>query len=53
MKKIITCMITMIVCLGIVPVHASENFQVSLHSKYAYLYDQETQMVYLESKKSG
>ena len=50
MKKIITCMITMIVCLGIVPVHASENFQVSLHSKYAYLYDQETQMVYLDQK---
>lgn len=53
MKKIITCMITMIVCLGIVPIHASENFQVSLHSKYAYLYDQETQMVYLDQKSQN
>lgn len=46
MKKIICIVLTLLVCLRVVPVLATNDFQVSLHSQYAYLYDQATQIVY-------
>ena len=48
MKKVIAILITFILCLQIIPVSASDAFQVTLHSQYAYLYDQQTSMVYLD-----
>ena len=48
MKKVIAILITFILCLQIIPVSASDSFQVTLHSQYAYLYDQQTSMVYLD-----
>ena len=48
MKRVIAILITFILCLQIIPVSASDSFQVTLHSQYAYLYDQQTSMVYLD-----
>lgn len=48
MKKVIAILITFILCLQIIPVSASDSFQVTLYSQYAYLYDQQTSMVYLD-----
>lgn len=47
MKKITCIVLTFLVCLRVVPVLATNDFQVSLHSQFAYLYDQATQIVYL------
>lgn len=48
MKKIIGILVAFLFVIQIVPVSASDDIQLSLHSNYAYLYDQATQIVYLD-----
>ncbi|UTY38926.1 serine hydrolase [Allocoprobacillus halotolerans] len=48
MKKIIGILVAFLFAIQIVPVSASDDIQLSLHSNYAYLYDQATQIVYLD-----
>lgn len=50
MKKLISLIVLVMLFFQITPVSASENLNVSLHSQYAYLYDQQTNIVYLDQR---
>ena len=53
MKKIISLLIVcLLIFFSIQPTHAYTNINIELHSQYAYLYDRDTLLVYMEKKSN-
>lgn len=50
MKKIISCLLITVICIFQMQSVSAQSIQIQLHSKYAYLYDRETSLVYYEKK---
>ena len=53
MKKIVSSLIAcLLIFLSIQPIHAYTNINIELYSQYAYLYDRDTSLVYMEKKSN-
>lgn len=50
MKKIVSCLFILAICLFQLQNVSAQSIQIQLHSQFAYLYDRETDLVYYEKK---